>query len=179
MRETEPLVPHESKHPKAALYRHAWKRAAVIGIIYQRRSNPQLASQFQEFEKLSAERYFKVAPEGLYGKSPLKMAEKTGTRLLEFELRRLFPTEERQLRARPLACVYIATCERGRVYVGQTVGSPENRWVQHRMGETGPFKKGALYVQWKVVEGEIDPAILGEREAYYIGFYDASLASGG
>ena len=29
--ETEPFVP-KSPHPKAALYRHAWKRAAVLGI---------------------------------------------------------------------------------------------------------------------------------------------------
>jgi hypothetical protein len=34
LRQTEPFVA-KSPHPKAALYRHAWKRAAVLGIIYQ------------------------------------------------------------------------------------------------------------------------------------------------
>ena len=173
LRETELLVPQGSKHPKAALYRHAWKRAAVLGFIHQQRSDQTLTIQFKEFEKLAAKQYFKVAPETLYGKAPLKMGEKTATRLLEFEKARLFPTEREQVRARPLACIYIGTCENGRVYVGQTVGPPEVRWVQHRFGGTGPFKTVELYVEWKVVEGEIDPAKLDERESYYIGFYNA------
>ena len=174
LRETEPLVPQGSKHPKAALFRHAWKRAAILGIIYQRRSDQTLTAQFQELEKLAGKRYFEVAPDGLYGKAPLAMGEKTGTRLLETEMQRLFPTEGNQQRIRPLACIYIGTCEQGRVYVGQTVGPPESRWVQHRFGGTGPFKKGELYVEWKVVEGGIDPAKLNERESYYIGLYNAN-----
>jgi hypothetical protein len=169
--ETEPFVP-ESKHRKAALYRHAWKRAAVLGIIYQERSDPALAAHFAELEKLAGERYFQVAPQTLYGKPPLQMGEKTGARLLEIERQRLFPCEEKQ-RIRPLACIYIGICEQGRVYVGQTVGAPESRWVQHRFGGTGPFKKGMQYVEWKVIEGGIDPAKLDERESYYIGLYNA------
>jgi hypothetical protein len=93
--------------------------------------------------------------------------------LLEFEKQRLFPSEEKQ-RIRPLACIYIGTCDQGRIYVGQTVGAPESRWVQHRFGATGPFKKGVQYVEWKVIEGGIDPAKLDERESYYIGLYDAN-----
>ncbi len=174
LRETAPLVPQDSKHPKAALYRHAWKRAAILGIIYQQRLDDLLAARFKEFETRAATRYFKVAPDGLYGKAPLRMSEKTGTHILEFEKQRLFPTEGRPARARPLACIYIGTCEQGHVYVGQTVGAPESRWVQHRFGGTGPFKKGALYVKWKVIEGEVDPSILDERESYYIGLYDAN-----
>jgi hypothetical protein len=57
--------------------------------------------------------------------------------------------------------------------VGQTVGPPEYRWVRHRLGSTGPFKKGKQYVEWKVVEGPIDPGKLDERESYYIGLYNA------
>jgi hypothetical protein len=175
LRETELLVPQGSKHPKAALYRHAWKRAAILGIIYQERSDQPLTTQFQEFEKLAAKRYFEVAPGGLYGKAPLVMGEKTGNRLLEFEKKRLFPTEGK--RVLPLACIYIGTCEQGRIYVGQTVGPPESRWVQHRFGGTGPFKKGEPYVVWKVVEGGIDPAKLDERESYYIGLYNANMGN--
>ena len=157
-------MPQGSKHPKAALYRHAWKRAAILGIIYQRRSDQALTTQFQEFEKLASKRYFEVAPDGLYGKARLVMGEKTGTRLLEVEEERLFPIKGKQPRIRPLACIYIGICEQGRVYVGQTVGPPESRWVQHRFGGTGPFKKGGRYIAWKVVEGGIDPAKLAERE---------------
>jgi TPR repeat protein len=169
--ETEPFV-RESKHQKAALYRLAWKRAAILAIIYQRKSDSVLAAQFQGLEKLAAERYFEVAPQTLYGKAPLKMGEKAAARLLEFETQRLFPTDAEE-RIRPLACIYIGTCEQGRIYVGQTIGAPESRWVQHRFGGTGPFKRGEQYVQWNVIEGSIDPAKLDERESYYIGLYDA------
>ncbi len=171
--ETKPFVPQGSKHPKAALYRHAWKRAAILGIIYQQRADQLRINQFKKFEETSAKRYFEVAPSGPYGKAPLVLGEKAANRLLEMEKQRLFPTEEKQQRIRPLACIYIGTCEQGRVYVGQTVGAPESRWVQHRFGGTGPFKKGELYVIWKVVEGEIHPSRLDERESYYIGFYNA------
>jgi hypothetical protein len=170
--ETKPFVP-ESKHQKAALYRHAWKRAAVLGIIYQRLSDQRRVAHFQELEKLAGERYFEVAPETLYGKAPLRMGEKTARRLLEMEMQRLFPAREKQ-RPRPLACIYIGRCDQGRVYVGQTVGAPESRWLQHRFGGTGPFKNDEQYVRWEVVEGGIDPAKLDERESYYIGFFDAN-----
>jgi len=87
------------------------------------------------------------------------MSAKAANRLMEIEMQRLSPNEEKQ---RPLACIYIGTCEQGRVYVGQTVGAPEYRWVQHRFGNTGTFKKGEPYVQWKVLEGVVDPAKLDE-----------------
>jgi hypothetical protein len=73
--ETEPFI-SESPYPKAALYRHAWKRAAVLGIIYQRLSDPARVAHFRELERLAGERYFQVAPETLYGKAPLRMGDK-------------------------------------------------------------------------------------------------------
>jgi predicted GIY-YIG superfamily endonuclease len=167
--ETEPFV-SESAHPKAALYRHAWKRAAVLGTIYQ--NDPVRVAHYQQLEKLAGEQYFKVAPETVYGKAPLRMSGKTGTRLLEMEMQRLFPRREKQV-ARPLACIYIGTCNQGRVYVGQTVDMPESRWLQHRHNRTGPFKKGEPYVRWEVIEGGINPTKLNERESYYIGLYNA------
>jgi hypothetical protein len=166
--ETKPLVSPGSRHPEAALYRHAWRRAAILGIIYQQRSDPVRTEQFRELEKIASKRYFEVAPSGLYGKAPLVMNERSGIRLLEFEKKRLFPTENKQGRNRPFACIYIGTCA-GRAYVGQTVGAPEYRWTQHRFGRTGPFKNGELYVDWKVIEGEVDLPKLNERESYYIG----------
>lgn len=124
LRETEPLVPPRSNHPKAALYRHAWKRAAVLGFIYQQRSDQTRTTQFKEFEKLAGERYFEAAPETLYGKAPLKMGEKTATRLLEFEKQRLFPTEVKQPRVRPLACIYIGRCDQGAFTSAKPSGLP-------------------------------------------------------
>ena len=173
LRETQPLVPRGSKHPTAALYRHAWKRASVLGFLYQQRLDERLTAQFKELEKLAGERYFEVAPVTLYGKAPLMLAGKSSDRLLEFETQRLFPTEGKQQRIRPLACIYIGRCKQGRVYVGQTVGPPEGRWLQHRVGRTGPYKKEDKYVKWEVIEEAVDPAKLNERESYHIGFYNA------
>ncbi len=176
LEETAPLVPRENKHPKAALYRHAWRRATVLNFLYKERSNQHLADQYSQLEKFAGERYFSVAPETLYGKAPLQMGEKTATRLLEFERRRLFPNEVKSP-PRPLACIYMGkSIEDGRVYVGQTVGAPEFRHSQHRENRTGPFKDGNKYVEWKIIEGEVDPTKLNERESYWIGYYDAYKA---
>jgi len=41
------------------------------------------------------------------------------------------------------------------------------------MLSTGPFKDGEKYVAWGVLEREVHPTKLNEREAYYIGYYDA------
>ena len=171
--ETQPLVPRAPKHREAALYRHAWKRAAVLEVLHQRRSDQSRTSLFREFQKLAAERYYRVAPVGPYGPITLRMETKAATLLLEVEIQRLSPTRRKQLLSRPLACIYIGKCEEGRVYVGQTAEAPERRWIQHRAEGTGPFKKETQYVEWKVVEGTVAPAKLNERESYCIGLYDA------
>jgi hypothetical protein len=57
--------------------------------------------------------------------------------------------------------------------VGQTLEAPERRWIQHRAEGTGPFKRGAQYVEWKVIRGEVQPAKLNELESYYIGLFNA------
>lgn len=173
LRETQPLVPRAPKHREAALYRHAWKRAAVLEVLQQRRSDQSRTSLFREFQKLAAERYYRIAPVGPYGPITLRMETKAATRLLEVEIQRLSPTRRKQQLSRPLACIYIGKCEEGRVYVGQTVEAPERRWIQHRAEGTRPFKKEAQYVEWKVVEGTVAPANLNERESYCSGLYDA------
>ena len=76
-------------------------------------------------------------------------------------------------RAADRGCIYIGKCDQGRIYIGQTVGAPEIRWVQHRIAGTGPFKDGEKYVEWSVLEKEVEPGKLNEREAYYIGFHNA------
>lgn len=57
-------------------------------------------------------------------------------------------------------------------YIGQTTNSPERRWVQHREKETGPFKDGAIDIEWKVLE-RVPVHNLDEHEAYWIGFFNA------
>ena len=40
--ETQPLVPRAPKHLEAALYRYAWKRAAVLEVLHQRSGSGNL-----------------------------------------------------------------------------------------------------------------------------------------
>lgn len=173
LHETQPLVPSAPKHQEAALYRHAWKRAAVLEVIHQRLSDQPRASLYKEFQKLATERYYRVAPVGPYGPIRLRMESEPATRLLQAEIQRLSPTRGKRQPSRPFACIYIGKCEKGRVYVGQTVEAPERRWIQHRAEGTGPFKNGAQYVEWKVIEGSVASARLDERESYCIGLYNA------
>lgn len=171
--ETRRSVPPAPKHASAALYRHAWKRAAVLEILYQRESDEARASLYREFQKLAAHQYYRVAPVGPYGTVRLRMKGAAVTRLLQVETKRLSPSSSKKQRPRPLACIYTGTCEAGRVYVGQTVEAPERRWVQHLAGGTGPFKNGYQYIAWRVVEGDVPLAKLDEQESYSIGLFDA------
>ena len=172
LQETRPLVPRAPKHYFAALYRHAWKRAAVLEVLYQSKSDTARASLYRQFQKLAAARYFPVAPVGPYGRIPLRMEAAAATRLLEAESRRLLPQKDKRQGRRSSACIYRGTCEAGRVYIGQTQEAPERRWIQHRAEGTGPFKDGGQYPNWDIVEGEVPPAKLDERESYYIGLFD-------
>ena len=180
--ETEPLVPRGSKYPEVALLRHAWKRAKVLELLFQNcevNKYPEandLVKKYNAFSNLASERHSRVAVPNLNGVPRLQMEAKAVEKLMNLERERILTAaNERGERSiiRPLACIYIGTCEQGRVYVGQTLGAPEYRWMQHRTSGTGPFKKGERYVQWKVIEGSIDPARLDERESYFIGFHNA------
>lgn len=173
LQETKPLVPRAPKYPEAALLRHAWKRAVVLEIIYQRRAEEGGAQLYSRFQELAADQYYRIAPSGPYGTVQLTMCPKAAVQLLQSEIERLSRPGRSREKERPLACIYVGICEEGRVYVGQTVDAPEKRWIQHRAESTGPFKRGARYVQWKVIEGGVNPRQLAERESFYIGFYDA------
>jgi hypothetical protein len=174
LEETKPLVPRVApKHPEAALLRHAWKRAGVLGILHT--GHPQCTAEYRALQELAAERYYAVAPDTLYGKARLRMDMKAANRLMEEEAARALQDsgEARELEHSALACIYLGTTTEGHVYVGQTISAPERRWVQHRVALTGPFKGQELYVTWRVVVGPVDPQRLDELESYYIGFYDA------
>lgn len=173
LNETKRLVPKAPKYPEAALFRHAWKRAAVLEIYYQARSDVTNAEQYCTFQKMASSRYFPIAPKGAYGKIPLKLEPDAASHLLDKESNRLTPKSPKQSCSRSLACIYSGIDSHHRVYIGQTIEAPEKRWVQHRASSTGPFKKGNEYVQWGILEGGLKLTQLNERESYYIGFYDA------
>ena len=151
-------------------YRHAWRRAVILSRFYEINENKELEEKYKQFALEASDRYLQEAPETLYGKPPLKIGDRVWKQMVEVELRRLVPEEFDKPRARPLACIYIGKCRQGRVYVGQTVGAPELRWLQHRIAGTGPFKDGDKYVKWMVLEEEVEPGKLNEQEAYYMAF---------
>ena len=173
VQETKPLVPRAPKHPEAALFRHAWKRAVVLEILYQRLNDEENICLYRDFQELASERYYRIAPVGPYGTVQLRMAKQAAIRLLHSEIDSLSPSKGSRQKRRPLACIYLGICEQGRVYVGQTVEAPEKRWIQHRIESTGPFKRGAQYVSWRIAEGSVTPEKLDEKESFHIGLHDA------
>ena len=75
---------------------------------------------------------------------------------------------------RKLACIYLGEDNiEHKPYIGQTNGNPEKRWKEHRNNGTGPFKNGASYAKWIVIEENVQKTKLNELESYYIGFYNA------
>lgn len=86
--ETKPLTPKAPKHHEAALYRHAWKRAVVLSLLFEESKNPEKHDLYVAFAKLAAAKYNKVAPDGPYGTVRLKMTPETALKLLENEERK-------------------------------------------------------------------------------------------
>lgn len=171
LKKTQPLVPSAPKYPQAALYRHAWKRATILELIYKRMENLKLAATYSKMAEIAAKNYYGVAPEGPYGKVTLRMSPEAMQRLLEKEVQLLLPPEPSP--KRDLACIYMGMDENKLIYVGQTQDAPERRYKEHRLTGTGPFKKGTIYPQWTVLRGSVEPDQLDELESYFIGFYDS------
>lgn len=175
--ETRPLTPKASKFKEAALYRHAWKRAAILALLFKDIPNSEREYLYTNFAKMASRKYYAIAPENLYGKVQLKISPEAISNLLEKEKKILFPEPNVSTRRRDLACIYLGVDDQGKHYVGQTIDAPEYRWVQHRASGTGPFKDGATYVKWEVLERNVQPSELNYKEAYYIGLYN-SLKNG-
>lgn len=85
--ETEPLTPKASKHPEAALYRHAWKRAVALSFIFEKASDSDKSKLYKDFAQIAAKRYSRVAPQNLYGTVYLRMTPDTMMKLLKKEKR--------------------------------------------------------------------------------------------
>lgn len=171
--ETQPLAPKAPKYREAALLRHAWKRAAILSYLFKDIPNSEKGYLYSNFAKIAAKKYYHVAPENAHGTVQLKIEPDAAQKLLEKEKELLFPQKVVPIPSRELACIYMGTDDHGKCYIGQTLGAPEFRWVQHRAGNTGPFKKGAAYVKWEVLERNVSPSGLNRKESYYIGLYNA------
>lgn len=87
--ETKPLTPKASKHPEAALYRHAWKRAIAISYLFEKTSNSEKGELYKNFAQIAAKKYSRVAPLSLYGTASLRMTPEAMMKLLEKEQRML------------------------------------------------------------------------------------------
>lgn len=171
--ESQQTTPSASKHPKAALFRHAWKRATVLEQIYKNSNNLEKQLLYHELKEKSAREYDSVAPTGPYGKIRLKCSNSQFCDLLKIENKRLTPTKKKTQETKILACIYIGIDKDNRVYIGQTVNEPEFRWTQHRKDKTGPFKDGQPYIRWEVVKGSVCVTKLDYWESYYIGLFNA------
>lgn len=86
--ETKPLTPKAPKHFEAALYRHAWKRAVVLSLMFEESKNPEKHNLYVSFAKLAAEKYNRIAPVGPYGNVRLKITPEVAMKLLEAEERK-------------------------------------------------------------------------------------------
>lgn len=87
--ETKPLTPKASKHPEAALYRHAWKRAVALSYLFEKTSNSEKSELYKNFAQIAAKKYSRVAPSSLYGTVSLRMTPEAMMNLLEKEQRML------------------------------------------------------------------------------------------
>ncbi|KKW06721.1 MAG: hypothetical protein UY78_C0050G0004 [Parcubacteria group bacterium GW2011_GWA1_53_13] len=87
--DTKPLTPKASKHPGAALYRHAWKRAIALSFLFDKTSNQERSELYKDFARLAAKKYSQVAPQNLYGPVSLKMTPDAMLKLIEQEKRML------------------------------------------------------------------------------------------
>jgi len=87
--ETKPLTPKASKHPEAALYRHAWKRAVALSYLFEKTSNSERSELYKNFAQITAKRYSRVAPQNIYGTVSLRMTPENMMKLLEKEQRML------------------------------------------------------------------------------------------
>ena len=167
-----PDVPDAPKHPKAALYRYVWRRCVILEQMKLESKDLYSANRYNYFGNLSANIYYNYAPENAYGKVKLEMSPKQAEKIAEKEISRLTPRGP-SAKSKITACVYLGIDTKNkRPYVGQTIGDPENRWKQHRTEGTGPFSKGASFVDWKILK-ECNPSMLDYWESYYIGKFNA------
>lgn len=87
--ETKPLTPKATKHPEAALYRHAWKRAVALILLLKDSDNSDSKILYEKFADIAAKRYDKIAPYGPYGKVRLKMTSEAVKKLMEKEAQKI------------------------------------------------------------------------------------------
>ncbi|MFL2832133.1 MAG: hypothetical protein ACJ0BK_00765 [Coraliomargaritaceae bacterium] len=173
LNESAALAPYSSKHKKATVLRHAWKRANVLKEFYQSSRDLENMLVHQAFISLAERYYSHVAPQNAYGKVRLKMTFKQHLELVKSEQKRLSPSPAPP-KPEEFACIYKGEdTATKRTYIGQTTNKAEERWLQHRKSGTGAFKDGAINVNWEIIQERVIFNELDYWESYYIGYYNS------
>lgn len=169
MGESRPTCPKDKGYPKATLFRHIWRRAVVMQSHFA--DTDEEKEVLGKIQEIAARNYYDHAPKNIYGKVLLQI---TPNQILEYIRREQSKSKDRQDKSsKELPCIYMGIAKDGRIYIGQTLKTPENRWIQHRQMGTGPYKNSSDYVDWKVLRGNIPKRKLDYWESYYIGFYNS------
>ena len=171
--ESGKTVPPAPRYPEAALYRHAWRRAAARVYIFQQLGDEGKVKHYAAFCDLARQRYEPIAPVSLAGAVRLSFTRDQLMSYAARELTMLYPAPAEAHPADRGGSVYLGVDEQGRHYVGKTLGPPEARYLQHFRDKSGPYKGTARPVEWRVIETRVALEKLDQREAYYIGFYDS------
>jgi len=87
--DSEPDAPLASRHPAAAKYRFAWKRAVALQEIYAERSDQGQVDFYRKVRSRLADAYYAVAPQGPYGRRRLDLQPAAFEKLKVAELGRL------------------------------------------------------------------------------------------
>ena len=158
------------------LYRYIFRRCRVITYLLENKlpvGTYISIEDIKEIEQYAVKHYFKNCPETLYGPVKLKLTMPMVNKLERQESQTLAELlKGKKLPVSIQGYVYIGKCTSGKSYIGQTIRSPEKRYLEHREFGTGPYKFGDDSVEWKVIHKCV-PSELDYWESYYIGIHNA------
>ncbi len=158
------------------LYRYVFRRCRVITYLLENKLPVGTCisiEDIKEIEQYAVKHYFKNCAETLYGPVKLKLTMPMVNKLERQESQTLAELlQGKKLPASIQGYVYIGICTSGKSYIGQTIRSPEKRYLEHREFGTGPYKFRDDSVEWKVIHKCV-PSELDYWESYYIGIHNA------
>jgi predicted GIY-YIG superfamily endonuclease len=180
IKETRPLAPQAEKHPEAALYRHAWKRAVVLEDIAVASNSADYMNKYKQFQELAGRNYYAVAPEGPYGKIRLALSGSARLALRESELARVADEQERStnLTSRRIRG-YVYLVKSGSNYkIGMTTNI-NRRFRELKLQLADPATREhaiATYDPWKLEEHWHERFAAKRKNGEWFGLDDEDLA---
>jgi predicted GIY-YIG superfamily endonuclease len=151
--------------------RDVWRRCIALACLHDGKIYPNNCPPIADIMKLatiSKNFFIANAPKNAYGKSHLKISPLQLKKELDLAKNGL-PTISDQK-----CFIYLGKTTNDRVYVGQTIQAPEERYLQHKKARSGPFKTGQESVEWKILK-ECEWTDADYWESYFIGVYDATV----